>query len=630
MWGIGHVDNSVFLLKTISDVLTAGGAITAFSLLIYVITFKLKDIVTRSYTYLLACIVLILGTDAFFTTTTQPIDLIFLLRMQYIGLILLPSAYFYFSNALLTITGKPSAGKRTIFGVATLIISALFIYLNFTGKLFLSIAINNSPVPNIERTRMFDVFSIYFVFVMGAVWYNFIRALNRTASHRSKRRMFYLVIAAFGPALGSFPYLLYGSQIIWTFPSIFWMISIIAYFVISISVVVMTYTVSFFGLPWPDRVIKSRLFKWLMRGPITAILTLGVTTLISRLGAQLNVNISSIQILGMVATIVVFEFSITIFAPYWERLLFSGVEKAELEKIRQLENRLLTKNDLQQFLELIVASFCDLLQVKNAALFSLNQNDESPLVKIGFGSNEPNFDIHELIDSIPDKKPIPDYYSTQGDQVFPIVQQVGDHQETVGFIYFSSFKNDDFDEETLDRIKTLINRAATALYDRQQQEAILDSLDVFTPQLTAIQSLLAASRFNQTKIIDSDLIPESEKFEKYIKDALSHFFGGPQLSQNPLVQLRVVQQRISKNGEPAISALRAVMHDAIDRLKPNGDRQYTNEWLLFNILDLKFIQGWKVRDLCRKLAVSEADFYRKQRIAIKAVGDQISLMEQEA
>ena len=624
------MDNSVFLLKTISDVLTAGGAITAFSLLIYVITFQLRDIVTRSYTCLLACIVLILGTDAFFTTTSRLIDLIFLLRLQYIGLILLPSAYFYFSNALLTITGKPSEGKRTLFGVITLIISVVFLYFNFTGKLFLDIAIINSPVPSIERTRIFDLFSIYFVLVMATAWYNFIRALNRTASNRSKRRMLYLVIAAFGPALGSFPYLLYGSDIIRSFPSIFWMVSIIAYFVISFSIVVMTYTVSFFGLPWPDRVIKSRLFKWLMRGPATAILTLGVTTLISRLSAQFDINLSSIQILGMIATIIVFEFSITIFAPYWERLLFSGVEKEELEKIRQLENRLLTKNDLQQFLELIVASFCDLLQVEKAAFFSLNPKDKSPLVRIGYASNKPNLEISGLINTITEKKSIPVYLSIQEDLIFPITQQVGDNQETVGFIYSSPSRNDDLDGETLNRIKTLISRAATALYDRQQQEAILDSLDVFTPQLTAIQSLLASSRFNQTKIINSDGITESEKFEKYIKDALSHFFGGPQLSQNPLVQLKIVQLRITQKGEPAITALRTVLHDAIDRLKPNGERQYSNEWLLFNILDLKFIQGWKVRDLCRKLAVSEADFYRKQRVAIKAVGDQISLMEQEA
>jgi len=622
------VDNSVILLKAISDVLTAGGAITAFSLLFYVVTFKIRDIVTRSYTFLLTCIVIILGTDAFFTTASNSNDLMFLLRVQYTGLMLLPSAYFYFSNALLTITGKPSEGKRTVFGVASLVASGVFIYLNLSGRLFLDISITNSPVPFIQRTGLFDLFSVYFVLVMGSVWYNFIRALNRTASKKSRRRMLYLVIAAIGPALGSFPYLLYGSRIIRSFPSIFWMISIVAYLVISLSIVVMTYTVSFFGLPWPDRVIKSRLFKWLMRGPATAILTLGTTTFISRLGANLGIDFSSIQILGMVATIVIFEFSITIFAPYWERLLFSGQEKEELEKIRQLENRLLTKNDLLQFSELILASYCDLIQVENAALYSLLQKTPSLIVKIGYPTDELEIEVEEVTQEIDLTKQKSIYFKFKEDLVFPIILDTEDKKELIGFIYSSSENGYDLSAETLEHVKKLLARSGTALVDRKQQEDIFDSLDVFTPQLTELQSLLASSRFNRTKLINEEGIIQSEEFEKHIKNAMSHFFGGPQLSRNPLVQLNIVQERIRKQGEPAITALRSTLHSAIDRLKPKGDRKYTNEWLLYNILELKFIQGWKVRDLCRKLALSEADFYRKQRVAIRAVADQLLQMEQ--
>jgi len=623
------VDNSVFLLKTISDVFTAGGAVTAFSLLIYVVTFKLRDNVTRSYTFLLSCIVVVLGTDAFFTTTTDPKDFIYLLRMQYIGLIILPTAYFYFSNALLSITGKPSGGKRTIFGLFTVVVSAVFIYFNFAGELFLDIAITNSPVPNIQRTRIFDFFSLYFVLVMITVWYNFIRALNRTASKKSKRRMLYLVIAAFGPALGSFPYLLYGSNIIWAYPSVFWMISIIAYFVISFSIIVMTYTVSFFGLPWPDRVIKSRLFKWIMRGPATAILTLGVTTLISRLSAETGIDLSALEILGMVATIIVFEFSVTIFAPYWERLLFSGPEKKELEKIRQLENRLLTKNDLQQFLELILASYCDLLQTENAVLFDLTNGNNSVIAKIGSFDNQPGEKVFERLHSFRDKKSFPDHFKVEEDLVFPIMQRVKEKITPLGFIFCPSSSEVELNDEKSRSIRRLSSRAATALFDRFQQEKIFESLEVFTPQLTAIQSLLATSRFNQKRMIDSDGVMNVDRLEKFTKDALGHFFGGPHLSQNPLIQLTSVQNRILNEGDSPITALRTIIHQAINRLRPKGERQYTNEWLLFNILDLKFIQGSKVRDLCRKLALSEADFYRKQRIAISAVADQILLIEQE-
>jgi len=138
---------------------------------------------------------------------------------------------------------------------------------------------------------------------------------------------------------------------------------------------------------------------------------------------------------------------------------------------------------------------------------------------------------------------------------------------------------------------------------------------------------LASSRFNKKRIINGVNISNSRDFEKWVKEALNHFFGGPKLSQSPLLQLSSVQKRIREKEESSIKALRDVLRVAIASLRPGGERQYTNEWILFNILDLKFIEGWKVKDLSRRLALSEADFYRKQRVAISAVAEQIIMIE---
>jgi hypothetical protein len=54
------------------------------------------------------------------------------------------------------------------------------------------------------------------------------------------------------------------------------------------------------------------------------------------------------------------------------------------------------------------------------------------------------------------------------------------------------------------------------------------------------------------------------------------------------------------------------------------------EWMLYNILELKVIQGQKVRDVARKLVMSESDLYRKQRAAFEEVARQIVEMEREA
>ena len=53
----------------------------------------------------------------------------------------------------------------------------------------------------------------------------------------------------------------------------------------------------------------------------------------------------------------------------------------------------------------------------------------------------------------------------------------------------------------------------------------------------------------------------------------------------------------------------------------------TTEWILYNILEMRFIQGRKVRDVAMRLAMSESDLYRKQRVAIETVASIIAEME---
>jgi hypothetical protein len=76
------------------------------------------------------------------------------------------------------------------------------------------------------------------------------------------------------------------------------------------------------------------------------------------------------------------------------------------------------------------------------------------------------------------------------------------------------------------------------------------------------------------------------------------------------------------------NALRAVLRRAVDNVRPEGERRFTTEWMLYNILEMKFIEGRKVREVAGRLAMSEADLYRKQRVAVEAVAH--SMMEMES
>jgi len=65
----------------------------------------------------------------------------------------------------------------------------------------------------------------------------------------------------------------------------------------------MAYSVAFFGVPWPDRVVKRRLLKWIMRGPVTASTVLVITTLVKRAGVWLGLDFSALVPVVMTGSI---------------------------------------------------------------------------------------------------------------------------------------------------------------------------------------------------------------------------------------------------------------------------------------------------------------------------------------
>ena len=96
-----------------------------------------------------------------------------------------------------------------------------------------------------------------------------------------------------------------------------------------------------------------------------------------------------------------------------------------------------------------------------------------------------------------------------------------------------------------------------------------------------------------------------------------------------MLDLSVVQGVLADNENNQARALRAILLKAIEIQRPTSERKLDNpEWVLYNILDLRFIQKIKARDAARRLHMSEPDLYRKQRYAIEAVADTLLEMEQ--
>jgi hypothetical protein len=187
--------------------------------------------------------------------------------------------------------------------------------------------------------------------------------------------------------------------------------------------------------------------------------------------------------------------------------------------------------------------------------------------------------------------------------------------------------------EMLDR---MLERLTNVLTDRKLQQGVFVALRRIIPDLERIQQLRGfvpyatqeSEREPAAALLDPSPIHNPE-FEDWVKDALSHYWGGPKLTLSPLVQLRVVRESLAQSGGDPTKALRLVLGTAIERLKPEGKQNLSApEWLLYNILEMRFIQGRRVREIADRLAISESDLYRKQRVAIGQVARVLSEMEQ--
>ncbi len=175
----------------------------------------------------------------------------------------------------------------------------------------------------------------------------------------------------------------------------------------------------------------------------------------------------------------------------------------------------------------------------------------------------------------------------------------------------------------------LADRAALALEDRQLQQRVFRSLEDLQPRVEMIQRLRAAGRYDTGADLLEEPLPQEADLATWVKDALTHYWGGPKLTTSPLMRLQVVQEMAGDHDGNSANALRALLRKAVDQVRPEGDRRFTTEWILYNILEMKFIEGRKVREVASRLALSEADLYRKQRVAVEAVAHAILEMEAE-
>ena len=494
------LDFFILFLQTFNQLLSAGIAITAFSILLYSLTFNLKDRVAQSFVIIMTCLVIIYSADAIGSSSSENIFIEFWLRLQWIGLVLLPAAYFHFSDALLATTGQVSRWRRKWLLRLLYIGSMVLMLLLPTDFLLGELDTTTGPAPYFKGTFFSAFFLLYYIGVLVLAWYNFIRTFIRTTTRASQRRMIYLIIAAVFPAFGSFPYLLFGSDFAVRHGLVFWGLATLMNIIIGGVIIVMAYSVSFFGVPWPNRVIKKRLLKWILRGPVAAIIVLGAVTLTRRLGSWAGFPYTGYVPLVMVTLMIVIQFAITMFYPVLERFFINEEDHEQVELLVQLEDRLITNKDLQQFLELILTTVCDRLQVIGAYIIGLDKNGLALVYTIGQHkiSNE---DLSEnLLDQISTSDEDAWRFAWGNDMIIPLHADQNGELEVIGLLGVKNAANLDFEDEAVQVVQILAKRAAQALQDRHAQQAVLNSLKTLTPSIERLQQLRAAGSYDGSQL----------------------------------------------------------------------------------------------------------------------------------
>jgi len=627
----GWTDTLLAGIQTVNQILTAGIAITAFSLFLYALSFNLRDRVARSFAIILLCVVIVFTAEALQDESLAKITIDLLLHLQWFGIVFLPAAYLHLSDALLVTAGRPSRGRRRLAVRGMYVISAIFLVLLAFGYLLGPIVLDGKPAPHLGRTVWTEVFTIFYVCAMVWAGVNFARAYSLMLTRSGRRRMLYLMAGATAPALGSYPYLLFGYSIAAQHPFIFWGVATVINALVGVLVIVMAYAVAFFGVSWPDRVIKSRLVKWIMRGPVVASAALALMTVVRRGGVLFGSPYNAFVPFTVVATVLLLEHAITFAAPLWERWLFFGSDRGELQTLQNFEERLLTQSDLQQFLEAVLAAVRDHLQSPSAFVAALDDETLSPIVVAGNRAMLDQESLTKVLDNVNGDER---HEFQWGDfLVLPLHQRRRSEMDQdeapplLGLMGVARSEKLLMERDQRDALWLLADRAALALQDRQLQQRVFRSLEDLQPQVEMIQRMRAAGRYDTRASLMAESLPQEADLANWVKDALTHYWGGPKLTNNPLIKLQVVRELAEKDDGNSANALRALLRNLVDQVKPRGDRKFTSEWILYNILEMKFIEGRKVRDVASRLAMSEADLYRKQRVAVEAVAKMILEME---
>lgn len=631
VYGLFQMDwiGSLSLLNTL---LNSGIVILSFALVVYLLVYNFRNRVARTFCGLLCCVLIVYFVELAIAGASVDVAVRWL-RFQWTGIAFTPAAYLHFTDALLEMTNDQSRRRSRMLRISYALGGAILLGALLTDWIVWD-GVQQTGTIHLRAGPQFWLFLANFALLVGWGVRNILRAWQRCLTSTSRRRMTYLALASIAPAVGVFPYLVITG---WPqqFPGVLlWLLLVLGNIAVGIMLLIMAYTVAFFGALTPDRVVKHRFIRFLLRGPLQATAVVAVIVAAYRSDGILGIPPFRLALFGVAIVILLVQLGVEWAKPLLDRLLYRRDER-EIAWLQSLSNRLLTTTDLRQFLENVLTALCDLLRTQ-AAFVAVMGNGEAHL-EVVCGTLQPDGPpgLVDSLDSLVSGKARGHLYAHgnlyvwNGYWLWPLHARSDD--ELIGFLGLEARSaTPDLTPDEMNILQSLGAQIEAALEDRLIQQTLFGILERMIPQIEDIQRRREMLRYEGAPALArlADPLATSE-FPRWVRDALAHYWGGPKLTRSPLLNLQMVERASDEYGGP-VNALRAVLLRAIERLRPEGERSMTaTEWLLYNILELKFIRGYRVRDIAMRLAMSESDFYRKQRIAIQEVARILAEMERE-
>ena len=439
--------------------------------------------------------------------------------------------------------------------------------------------------------------------------------------------MIYLILGILGIEIGTFPLLLFGSGLLISqYPSIFWSLSVIGNALVVVMVVLLGYASATFSVSWSDRLTRLRMIEWMLRGPVTASATLWIVTMINRSSDRLGLDIAGVNTLATVVSIILLEYLITVIMPYIERGGIVGLGKEDYAIYKEFQGMMVFKPELITYLEALTGALCDRFQARDGFFAVMDESGVfDPVIKTGESSWK---NLDEMLQKLPSD------FQNQGDALYwdeigvliPVINHESDLDTFLGVLGLADLSPEYFPNGNKEILLDALEKARTVLWQRRYLTTAYQVLRTRTNE-PAADSFHSGSVLNQNALLNEHAEADLTDITVWVKDALTHYWGGPRLSDSPLLKWKVVQDAAAENNDNEVNGLRSVLKKALEELRPEGERSTTGEWTLYNLIDYKFFEKMKVKDIVRRLSMSEADFYRKQKVAVEALSKVIVRME---